>query len=182
MKFFASFLMAALFSNANSTELEAEPVNLAFGTGPILMKPTPKDPLSYHGTFDTTDGHRAEHWFWEYPATSYLPNEHKWDTKDAKRFCTSASFVSNNYGGLKQYQCKGHKAADATAEKTAADAKAEAFAKAAAEKQAADEKAAAEEAAKKAIKTKSSTPKSTGNWYKVAKGSLVGKGKLPASQ
>ena len=176
MKFIASFLMAALFSHANSTELIAEQVNQAFGTGPILMQPTAQDPLSYHGTFDTTDGHRADHWFWEYPATSYLPNEHKWDTKDANRFCTSASFVSNNFGGLKQYQCKGHKALDAAAEKTAADAKA------AAEKQAADAKAAADEAAKKAIKTMSSTPKSTGNWYKTAKGSLVGKGKLPASK
>ena len=37
-------------------------------------------------------------------------------------------------------------------------------------------------AVEKAIKTMSSTPKSTGNWYKVAKGSLVGKGKLPASK
>ena len=176
MKFIASFLMAALFSHANSTELDAEQVIQAFGTGPILMKPTPQDPLNYHGTFDNTDGHSQLHQFWEYPATSYLPNEHKWDTKDANRFCTSNSFVKNGYGGIKQYQCKGHKALDAAAEKTAADAKA------AAEKQAADEKAAAEEAAKKAIKTKSSTPKSTGNWYKVAKGSLVGKGKLPASQ
>ena len=176
MKFFASFLMAALFSQANSTELDPEQVIQAFGTGPILMKPTPQDPLSYHGTFDTTDGHRADHWFWEYPATSYLPNEHKWDTKDANRFCTSASFVKDAWNGIKQYQCKGHKALDAAAEKTAADAKA------AAEKQAADAKAAADEAAKKAIKTMSSTPKSTGNWYKTAKGSLVGKGKLPASK
>ena len=182
MRFIASFLMAALFSHANSTELKAEQVNQAFGTGPILMQPTAQDPLSYHGTFDNTDGHSQLHQFWQYPATSYLPNEHKWDTKDANRFCTSASFVKDSWGGIKQYQCKGHKAVDATAEKTAEDAKAEAFAKAAAEKQAADEKAAAEEAAKKAIKTKSSTPKSTGNWYKVAKGSLVGKGKLPASQ
>ena len=182
MKFIASFLMAALFSHANSTELIAEQVNQAFGTGPILMQPTAQDPLSYHGTFDNTDGHTQLHQFWEYPATSYLPNEHKWDTKDANRFCTSNSFVKNGWGGIEQYQCKGHKAVDATAEKTAADAKAEAFAKAAAEKQAADAKAAADEAAKKAIKTMSSTPKSTGNWYKTAKGSLVGKGKLPASK
>ena len=176
MKFFASFLMAALFSQANSTELDPEQVIQAFGTGPILMKPTPQDPLSYHGTFDNTDGHTQLHQFWEYPATSYLPNEHKWDTKDANRFCTSASFVKDGWNGIKQYQCKGHKALDAAAEKTAADAKA------AAEKQAADAKAAADEAAKKAIKTMSSTPKSTGNWYKTAKGSLVGKGKLPASK
>ena len=176
MKFIASFLMAALFSQANSTELDEEQVIQAFGTGPILMKPTPQDPLSYHGTFDNTDGHTQLHQFWEYPATSYLPNEHKWDTKDANRFCTSASFVKDAWNGIKQYQCKGHKALDAAAEKTAADAKA------AAEKQAADAKAAADEAAKKAIKTMSSTPKSTGNWYKTAKGSLVGKGKLPASK
>ena len=176
MKFIASFLMAALFSHANSTELIAEQVNQAFGTGPILMQPTAQDPLNYHGTFDNTDGHSQLHQFWEYPATSYLPNEHKWDTKDANRFCTSNSFVQDAWNGIKQYQCKGHKALDAAAEKTAADAKA------AAEKQAADAKAAADEAAKKAIKTMSSTPKSTGNWYKTAKGSLVGKGKLPASK
>jgi hypothetical protein len=37
MKFIASFLMAALFSHANSSELIAEQVNPVFGTGPILM-------------------------------------------------------------------------------------------------------------------------------------------------
>jgi hypothetical protein len=37
MKFIASFLMAALFSHANSSELTAEKVNPVFGTGPILM-------------------------------------------------------------------------------------------------------------------------------------------------
>jgi hypothetical protein len=68
MKFIASFLMAAFFSHANSSELTAEQVNPVFGTGPILMKPTAQDPLSYHGTFDTTDGHAPHHWFWEYPA------------------------------------------------------------------------------------------------------------------
>ncbi len=69
MKFIASFLMAALFSHANSTELIADEVNLAFGTAPILMQPTAVDPLSYHGTFDNTDGHTKLHSFWEYPAS-----------------------------------------------------------------------------------------------------------------
>ncbi len=90
-----------------------------------------------------------------------MPNEHRWDTKDAKAFCKNAIFVGNEWI-LKRYQCGGHKAG-------------------AAEKVAADAKAAAEEAAKKAIKTKSSTSKTSGNWYKVAKGSLVAKGLLPAS-
>ena len=70
MKFIASFLMAALFSHANSTELIAEQVNQAFGTAPILIQPTAKDPLSYHGTFDSTDGHNTLHSFWVYPPGS----------------------------------------------------------------------------------------------------------------
>ena len=55
MKFFASVLMGALFSHANSlelaSELTTEQVNPTFGDGPILMQPSAWDPLSYHGTY-----------------------------------------------------------------------------------------------------------------------------------
>lgn len=55
MKFFASVLMGALFSHANSlelaSELTTEQVNWTFGDGPILMQPSAWDPLSYHGTY-----------------------------------------------------------------------------------------------------------------------------------
>ena len=54
MKFFASVLMGALFSHANSlelaSELTTEQVNPTFGDGPILMQPTTRDTRSYHGT------------------------------------------------------------------------------------------------------------------------------------
>ncbi len=50
-----SILMAAFFSPAKALELTAElttaqEINPAFGEGPINMKPTASDPLSYHGT------------------------------------------------------------------------------------------------------------------------------------
>lgn len=67
MKFFAFtslILMAAFLSPAKASELTTEQEsNPAFGEGPILMKPTAADPLSYHGTILKTEWAQV-HSFW----------------------------------------------------------------------------------------------------------------------
>ena len=117
------------------------------------MQPTDKDPLSYHGTFDSTDGHNTLHSFWVYPPGTPQPNSNKWDTLDAASFCkNNLLFQANLWGGLKHYVCQGHIAADAAADKAAAD-------KAASEKAAADKAAADKAAAEKAASDKATADK-----------------------
>jgi hypothetical protein len=67
--FTSSMLIAALLSPAKALELTAElttaqEINPAFGEGPILMKPTASDPLSYHGTDKIYQHSNQVHSFW----------------------------------------------------------------------------------------------------------------------
>ena len=156
--FSSSLFMVALISDANSLQITAQQqVNEAFGTAPILTQPTAKDPLSYHGTFDSTDGHNTLHSFWVYPPGSPQPNSNKWDTLDAASFCKNNLFQANLWGGLKHYVCQGHIAADAAADKAAADKTASE--KAAADKAAADKTASEKAAADKAAADKAAAEK-----------------------
>jgi hypothetical protein len=69
VKFTSSILMAAFLSSAKALEITAElttaqEINPAFGEGPILMKPTASDPLSYHGTDKIYQWSNQVHSFW----------------------------------------------------------------------------------------------------------------------
>ena len=103
--FTSLILMATFLSPAKASELTTEQENNpAFGEGPILMKPTAADPLSYHGTLVSYEWGAELHSFWLYPAGSSLEST-SWDTYDSAKFCTNFVKAETDNKGRTRFIC-----------------------------------------------------------------------------